>query len=55
MTSSRCGVAVVRRIFEHAGRELHAEINKKMYRAGMASIFSQLAREAVCLWLIHCP
>jgi large subunit ribosomal protein L4 len=30
---------------EHAGRELRHKINKKMYRAGMASIFSQLARE----------
>ena len=30
---------------EHAGRELLHKVNKKMYRAGMASILSQLARD----------
>jgi len=30
---------------EFAGRELLAQVNRKMYRAGMCSILSQLARE----------
>ncbi len=44
MTSSRCGVGAAA-FPEQPDENFSQKINKKMYRAGMASIFSQLARD----------
>ena len=42
------------RIFPNSPDENFTQkVNKKMYRAGMAAIFSQLAREGTWLWSIR--
>ena len=44
MTSARCGAAAAD-LPEQPDENFTQKVNKKMYRAGMASILSQLARE----------